>query len=103
MPEILEDDALCSSLPVLFDICKRNVLFGVFLEIFATVVLKNQCISLHLVEKEFPWSSLSKGFFKINASSSTYLFSFQYVSKTYNVFINIHSDRDWNQELELFF
>lgn len=46
---------------------------------------------------------MSKGFFKINASSSTYLFSFQYVSKTYNVFINIHSDRDWNQELELFF
>lgn len=36
-------------------------------------------------------------------ASDTYLLSFHYVSKTYRVFINIHSDGDWNQELELYF
>lgn len=51
--------------------CLRFLVF--FLEILTTVVLKNQCVFLHLGEKEFPWSSLSKAFFKSNTSGNWYI------------------------------
>lgn len=49
MAELLEDDALCSSVPVLFGICNRNVLFEVFFFFFGNTYHcsseKSMCLS----------------------------------------------------------